>query len=108
MAKTRLTDQLHTAYLEHVFPRTAEQKAHHVTPDRWKRIETIMRDECVTPAATRDTLWALYNAVVRHEDYRETRERQPERRLERVWFGSGSELKVKALDVARQLAKKAA
>ena len=57
---------------------------------------------------TRRTLWALYNAVVRDEDYRETRERQAERRLERVWFGSGSEIKLKALDQARRFAKQAA
>lgn len=57
---------------------------------------------------TRQTLWALYNAVVRDEDYRETRERLAERRLERVWFGSGSEIKLKALDWARRFAKQAA
>lgn len=69
---------------------------------------TISGDERWTPMQTRETLWALYNAVVRDEDYRKTREQQAERRLERVWFGSGSEIKLKALDRARQLVKKAA
>jgi hypothetical protein len=55
----------------------------------------------VTPPETRNTLWALYNAVVRHEDYRETREVEPASRLERVWFGDGRDLKIKALELAR-------
>jgi phage/plasmid-like protein (TIGR03299 family) len=106
MAQVRLTDELYTAYLNHVFPRTAEQEGNDFTPDRWKRIAAILDDEQVTPTPTRNTPWALYNAVVRDEDYRETRQ-QAERRLERVWFGSGSELKLKALDVARQVVKAA-
>jgi phage/plasmid-like protein (TIGR03299 family) len=108
MAKVRLTSKLQTDYLEHILPRTAKQKADDFTPDRWQRIAAILHDEQVTPAPTRDTLWALYNAIVRDEDFRETRERHAERRLERVWFGSGSELKLKALDLARQLAEKTA
>ena len=108
MAEVRLTDEVRTTYLEHVLPRTAKQKADGVMPDRWKRVAAIMGDERLTPAPTRHTLWALYNAVVRDEDYRGTRERQPERRLERVWFGSGSDIKLKALARARWFANKAA
>lgn len=108
MAEIRLTSELCTAYLEQVFPRTPEQRSDNFTPERWGRVSTILRDERLTPKPTRETLWALYNAVIRDEDYRETRERQPERRLERVWFGSGSDIKLTALDEARRLAKKAA
>jgi len=45
-------------------------------------------------------MWALYNAVTRAEDYRETTETLPESRLERVWFGRGAEKNVKALETA--------
>ena len=45
-------------------------------------------------------MWALYNAVTRIEDYRETTEALPEARLERIWFGRGAEKKIKALESA--------
>ncbi len=48
----------------------------------------------------RDTMWGLYNAVTRVEDYRETTEALPESRLERVWFGRGADKKIKALETA--------
>ena len=64
-------------------------------------MKQILDDETVTPSATRETLWALYNAVVRDEDYRRTREVTADARLERVWFGRGYDLKRKALETAR-------
>ena len=67
----------------------------------------MLDDKTVTPPATRNTLWGLYNAVVRAEDYRDARQDGPSR-LERVWFGSGHDLKVKALDLVRQQLKLAA
>ena len=45
--------------------------------------------------------------MVRAEDYRDARQDGPSR-LERVWFGSGHDLKVKALDLVRQQLKLAA
>jgi hypothetical protein len=54
--------------------------------------------------ATHDrTLWGAYNAVIRHEDYRKTTEAGPDRRLNRVWFGAGAEVKLRALNAARDL-----
>jgi hypothetical protein len=61
-----------------------------------------LQDEKVTPPKTRGTLWALYNAIVRDEDYRESRAEAPDSRLDRVWFGSGNDVKLMALRAARQ------
>ena len=72
-------------------------------PVRWRRIEHILNDESVTPPDTRGTLWSLYNAVTRDEDYRATTEASQSARLERIWFGRGEMVKLKALAEARRL-----
>ena len=95
-------------FLERLFPRTKPQSAKRQEPERWQRIKTILDDSNVTPPTTRSTLWGLYNAVVRDEDYRVSREAGPENRLDRVWFGSGHDLKRAALDAARQHLRTAA
>lgn len=87
-----------------LFPRKDKTKE----PERWRRIREVLEDGGVTPRATKRTLWGLYNAIVRDEDYRNTREASKEARLSRVWFGSGSDLKLKALAASRYLLKKAA
>ena len=51
------------------------------------------------------TLWGAYNAVTRHEDYRQAKEGGPDRRLNRVWFGQGADLKLHALEQASALAR---
>lgn len=68
------------------------------------RVRAVLDDKSITPPVTRDTLWGLYNAVVRAEDYRNARQ-DGSARLERVWFGSGHDLKVNALNLARQRLK---
>jgi hypothetical protein len=83
------------AYLDMLFPRTQKQRQAHQVPVRWQRVESILMDERVTPPGTGGTLWALYNAVTRDEDYRASREGDPSGRLDRIWFGSGEALKVR-------------
>ncbi|MCY4399350.1 MAG: DUF932 domain-containing protein [Gemmatimonadetes bacterium] len=90
-------------YLERMFPRTERQTTRRLEPLRWTRVRAILKDETVTPLPTRHTLWGLYNAVVRDEDYRSTTEATPSTRLSRVWFGRGSDLKLKALGLARRM-----
>ena len=92
-------------FLELLFPRTAKKGKE---PERWKRIKEILDDEKLTPHKTKGTLWALYNAVVRDEDYRKSRAEAPDGRLDRVWFGSGNDLKLKAFQAARQQMRQAA
>jgi phage/plasmid-like protein (TIGR03299 family) len=95
-------DQVET-FLEVLFPKTEQQRERNEEPERWTRIKRILKDESVTPPETRHTLWAVYNAVVRDEDYRPSREAGPEARLNRIWFGSGQALKLKALEKAQEL-----
>jgi phage/plasmid-like protein (TIGR03299 family) len=76
--------------------------------ERWHRVFEILGDGSVTPEGTEETLWGLYNAVVRDEDYRVTRQTSSGSRLNRVWFGSGSDLKLKALAIGREFLEKAA
>lgn len=95
-------------FLELLFPRSEAQRKANKEPERWDRIKAVLDDKNLTPPQTRNTLWALYNAIVRDEDYRSSRETGQTARLARVWFGSGHDLKMKALNFARtQLAQAA-
>jgi phage/plasmid-like protein (TIGR03299 family) len=96
------------SFLEMLFPRTDLQKRNNAEPERWIRIKQILEDTHLTPPATRRTLWALYNAIVHDEDYRKSNADNPDSRLDRVWFGSGNTLKLKALQAARQQLQHAA
>jgi len=108
MALKTMTAKSTDTFLELLFPRTDQQKERRKEPERWRRIKQILEDESVTPPKTKNTLWALYNAIVRDEDYRETREASPDARLNRIWFGSGHDLKLKTLAACRRQLKKAA
>lgn len=104
MASRRVSERETEKYLERLFPRTDRQKQLGEYPLRWHRVFAVLDDDTVTPARTRDTVWGLYNAVVREEDFRETRGREPpDARLRRIWFGRGSRLKLKALTLAQTL-----
>jgi hypothetical protein len=70
-------------------------------------VHAILDDPKATPAPTRTTFWGLYNAIVKAEDFRNAQQ-SAESRLERVWFGSGQELKIKALNFAREHLQRAA
>ena len=87
-------------FLAVFFPKTAKQQETGNRPERWTRIKDILADPKITPSRTSHTLWGLYNAIVYDEDFRQARETQ-DGRLERVWFGDGHDLKVKALNAAR-------
>ena len=108
MALKTLTAEHTDSVLEILFPRTVDQKEARLEPKRWRRIKHILDDNTVTLSGTKYTLWALYNAITRDEDYRPSRAVSAEARLERVWFGSGHDLKIKALTVCRNQLFKAA
>ena len=103
MADRHMRPQEVDAYLQSLYPRTKKQKANGEEPVRWRRVRNVLNDVGVTPPKTSGTLWAIYNAVVREEDYRATREQTAEARLARVWFGRGRDLKLKALEEALAL-----
>jgi phage/plasmid-like protein (TIGR03299 family) len=99
-AGTQATATRRDSYLKAMFPRTTKQERDDEKPKWWVAIEKVLDDPKVTPKQTNGSMWALYNAVTRAEDYRKTTEALPEARLERVWFGSGAEKKIKALETA--------
>lgn len=102
MAKMKLKSPEVDGYLETLFPRTERQKAEMDEPIRWRRVKFLFDQH--QPQRSAGTLWALYNAVTRDEDYRRPRRGlAPDRRLARIWFGSGNDLKLRALRVARGL-----
>jgi phage/plasmid-like protein (TIGR03299 family) len=100
LAGTKATVARRESYLKAMFPRTTKQERDNEKPRWWIAIDKILQDPQVTPEQSSDSMWALYNAVTRAEDYRETTETLPESRLERVWFGRGAEKKIKALETA--------
>jgi len=104
MAERRLSGAEPTRVLEGIFPRKDKDKE----PDRWVRVRGVLNDENVTPIETKDTLWGLYNAIIRDEDYRQSRESTTEARLSRVWFGSGCDLKLQAFTACREFLEEAA
>ena len=108
MTKCTMEEESTMKYLDCLYARTDLQKRLGKYPDRWRRVWSILDDEKVTPPETKNTLWGLYNAVVREEDYRSTRERKPDARLRRIWLGPGSERKLAALSAARRLVERQA
>jgi phage/plasmid-like protein (TIGR03299 family) len=103
LAKAKSNAQRRERFLTRLFPPTSSQKEQGDIPKWWDAVDTILADEKVTPPRSRETMWGLYNAVARAEDYRETTEASSEARLSRVWFGRGADLKIRALEYALAL-----
>jgi len=105
LAKIELNRRLLEQYMERVFPKSEAQKRKDEAPPKWVHVQRLL-DE--TPdlqlAGVRGTLWAAYNAVTRFEDYRVVEDEVSDSRLNRMWFGSGADLKLMALQAARELA----
>jgi phage/plasmid-like protein (TIGR03299 family) len=74
LAAEKVTGDLRSKFLTAMFLRTKEQEKSDEKPRWWTAIDDILDNTVVTPAATRDTMWGLYNAVTRAEDFRETTE----------------------------------
>jgi phage/plasmid-like protein (TIGR03299 family) len=90
-------------YLQAVYPMTEQQRREHIRPERWDRVAMLFERGDSPALHPSHTLWGAYNAVTRYEDYRIANEAGPDRRLNRVWFGKGADLKLHALNVADSL-----
>ncbi|NDY57384.1 DUF932 domain-containing protein [Desulfovibrio sulfodismutans] len=106
LAKIQMIDDRLNHYFEAVFPRNPAQAKNGKMPTRWEQVREIFESqEDLQLPGVRGTLWGAYNAITRFEDYKQPQqEEQPDQRLERTWFGSGSEMKLKALAKASELA----
>jgi phage/plasmid-like protein (TIGR03299 family) len=106
LAKIQMIGDRLDCYLEAVFPSSATQKKNGTKPARWDFLHEIfeVRPDLQLPGV-RGTLWGAYNAITMFEDYQQPQnDEQPEQRLDRAWFGRGSDTKVRALEKASALA----
>lgn len=106
LARIQLKRELLEDYLAAVFAKSAAQKRKGQTPPKWIHVMGLL-DEIVDLqiAGVRGTMWAAYNAVTRFEDYRAVKDELATARLNRVWFGDGAALKLRALQAAADVAK---
>lgn len=105
MAKIKLEQEAFRGYLEAVFPRTPKQQAEGGMPERWGLIRELYESwPDLQIEGARGTLWGAYNAVTLHVDHQKLSQAETsEKRLDRIWFGSGAEFKLKALEKAREM-----
>ena len=106
LAKIQMKENRLENYFQAVYPRSEAQKMNGGKPQRWSFLREIFesRPDLQMPGV-RGTLWGAYNAVTRFEDYKQPQqEEQPEQRLERTWFGGGADIKLRALDKAKEVA----
>ncbi len=107
MARVQMTGTRLHDYLEAVYPRTENQKKKGEKPERWDCVREVFETQKdIQLPGVHGTLWGAYNAITRFEDYKQPKqEEQSDQRLERIWFGSGADTKLKALIKASELAK---
>jgi phage/plasmid-like protein (TIGR03299 family) len=103
LAKVQVDAQRFDTYLEAVYPRTEEQLKAKKRPERWERLAQLFEVGDAPKLRPDHTLWGAYNSVTRYEDYRHANESGPDRRLNRIWFGQGADLKLHALQQADAL-----
>jgi len=105
MAATALSLGTLNRFLEAVYPRTNKQQTSEKRPEKWLRVmELLETSPDLQMKGVRGTLWGAYNAVTRFEDYRHSRTPESSSaRLNRVWFGSSADTKLRALVVARSM-----
>ena len=106
MARIQMTGSRLNDYFDVVYPRTDNQKKKSEKPVRWEYVRKVFEtQEDLQLAGVRGTLWGAYNAITRFEDYKQPQqEEQSDQRLDRIWFGSGADTKLRALIQATELA----
>jgi phage/plasmid-like protein (TIGR03299 family) len=98
--------QMLEEYLAALFPMTESQKEHKTYPPKWEHVTELFDTiPDLQISGVKGTLWAAYNAVTRFEDYRVVKTENEANRLNRVWFGAGADLKLKALMEATRMAQ---
>jgi phage/plasmid-like protein (TIGR03299 family) len=103
LAKVSVDAKRLDTYLEAVYPRTEDQRKAQRRPERWGRVAQLYEVGDSPDLRPSHSLWGAYNSVTRYEDYRHANEAGQDRRLNRVWFGQGADLKLHALQQADAL-----
>jgi len=105
LAKVKVNAQRFDRYIEAVYPLTEEQRKSNKRPERWDRVAKLFELGDEPDLRPSHSLWGAYNSVTRYEDYRQAKEAGPDRRLNRIWFGQGADLKLHALQQAEALSR---
>jgi hypothetical protein len=107
LAKIQMIDDRLESYFEAVYPRSRAQKKTANEPQRWGFLREIFeRQPDLQTTGVRGTLWGAYNAVTQFEDYKEPQQEElQDQRLERMWFGGGADIKLRALTKAKDLSE---
>lgn len=104
MAARRLDAPAFDRYLDMVFPKTANQRKKGDEPERWTHVRGLFQNhKDLQLPGVQGTLWAAYNAITYFEDHKTIEQESAAGRLDRVWFGGGADVKLMALDKAREL-----
>lgn len=106
LAATKVKDKkMLEDYLAALFPKSESQKDKGTHPPKWDHVTKLFETvpDLQLPGV-KGSLWAAYNAVTRFEDYRVVKDENEANRLNRVWFGAGADLKIKALTEAMRMA----
>jgi phage/plasmid-like protein (TIGR03299 family) len=105
LAGVQVTKERLQEYLNAVYPTTDRQKKEGTVPPKWIHIYRLLDTvPDLQWQGVKGTLWGAYNAITRFEDYKmPIQEEEPDQRLERTWFGSAADLKLKALQKAHEL-----
>lgn len=94
------------AYLACLFPKSESQKKNGNHPPKWDHVTELFETiPDLQLSGVKGSFWAVYNAVTRFEDYRVVKTENEGGRLNRVWFGAGADLKIKALTEALRMAE---
>ena len=106
LAATKIRDKkMFETYLAALYPKSEPQKEAGTHSPKWDHVMDLFEPAPdLQIAGVKGTLWAAYNAVTRFEDYREVKNESQSNRLNRVWFGAGADLKIRALTEATLLA----
>ena len=101
MKNPKMLDQC----LDALFPRNEAQKEKGIYSPKRDHIRELFESapDLLLPGV-KHTMWAAYNAVTRFEDYREVKTKNAGQRSNRVWFGAGADLKMKALEETVRIA----
>ncbi len=107
MAAKKVDAKALDKYLDSVFPKTANQQKKGEEPERWTHIRGLFQNhKDLQLPGVQGSLWAAYNAITYFEDHKSIEQESAAGRLDRVWFGGGADVKLKALNQARELVEK--
>jgi phage/plasmid-like protein (TIGR03299 family) len=104
MASVQLKAKRLEEYLYRVYPKTETQRKKQEVPPKWMEVQRLLETlEDLQYPGVQGTLWAAYNAITYFEDHKLVEGESRAGRLNRVWFGGGELLKLKALRGATEM-----